>query len=312
LASNVVKLSSRHDTSEDFGDRIRYVPASGSPEEFRAHHVRCDSEFLNVFRIPIIAGRNFSATLNETRSVIINETFARKLGLDRPIGKRIQVSSWVNDLEQWEDFFVVGMVKDFHHKPLTQTIKPFFLTHSSGSNTFVLYARIQGENTVDTMAFLKKTVQEFNPDDLPPIEFLVERIREIYKTEENQSVLLSTFSALAVLIACLGLFGLAAFTAEQKTKEIGIRKVLGAQTGQLFLMLSMDFGRLAVVANVIGWPLGYYFVNRWMANFAYHVPILPWTFLLVGVLILTVVILTSGTQIIRVSLRNPADILRHE
>lgn len=283
-----------------------------SIEEFRAHHVRCDSEFLDVFKIPPISGRNFSDTLNESTSVIVNETFARRLGPGNPIGKRIQVSSWLNDEEHWEDFFIVGMVKDFHHKPLTQTIKPFFLTHSSSSNTFVLYAKIQGEDIADTMAFIKKAVQEFNPDDLKPIGFLDERIREIYKTEENQSILLSAFSSLAVLIACLGLFGLAAFTAEQKTKEIGIRKVLGAHTGQLFLMMFQDFGRLTVLAIAVGCPLGYYFVSRWMANFAYHIPILPWTFLLTGVLVLAAVILTSGTQIIRVSRVNPADILRHE
>jgi len=312
MASNVVTLSSRKDTSEEFGDNIRYAPASSSPEEFRAHHVRCDSEFLDVFKIPPISGRNFSDTLNESTSVIVNETFARRLGPGNPIGKRIQVSSWLNDEEHWEDFFIVGMVKDFHHKPLTQTIKPFFLTHSSSSNTFVLYAKIQGEDIADTMAFIKKAVQEFNPDDLKPIGFLDERIREIYKTEENQSILLSAFSSLAALIACLGLFGLAAFTAEQKTKEIGIRKVLGAHTGQLFLMMFQDFGRLTVLAVAVGCPLGYYFVSRWMANFAYHIPILPWTFLLTGVLVLAAVILTSGTQIIRVSRVNPADILRHE
>ncbi len=310
-ASNVVKLSSRNDSSEEFGDHIRYAPAPGSPEEFRAHHICCDSEFLNVFRIPLIAGRNFSVNMNEGQSVIINETFARRLGQENPIGKRIQVSLWVNGERKWEDFFIVGMVKDFHHMPLTQTIKPFYLTYTS-SNFMLLYAKIQGDDVANVMASIQKTVQEFNPDRLLPIEFLEDRISGIYKTEENQSALFSLFSALAVLIACLGLLGLAAFTAEKKTKEIGIRKVLGAHTAQLFLMLSKDFGRLVVLANAIGWPLGYYFVSRWMANFAYHVPVLPWTFLLTGVLVFAAVVLTSGTQIIRVSRTNPADILRHE
>jgi putative ABC transport system permease protein len=145
-----------------------------------------------------------------------------------------------------------------------------------------------------------------------PVGFLDEQVEGIYRTDENQRSILLAFSVLAVFIACLGLFGLAAITAERKTKEIAIRKVLGAQTGQLFLILGKDFGLLVVAANLMGWPIGYYFVNRWMANFAYHVPILPWTFLLTGFLVLLAMLTTSGTQIIRVSRTNPADTLRHE
>jgi putative ABC transport system permease protein len=311
MASNAVTLSNRKNSGEEFGDNIRYVPAPGSPEEFRAHHVQCDSAFLDVFSIPLISGRNFSDKLNEDRSVIINETFACLLGPDSAIAKRIQIQRWADDEERWRDFFVVGIVKDFHHQPLTQTIKPLMLTHT-GSNFMSLYAKIRDEDTAGTMAFIQQTVRAFNPDRFLPIGFLDERISGIYKAEENQGVLLSVFSAMAVLIACLGLFGLAAFTAERKTREIGIRKVLGAQTGQLFLMLSKDLGLLLALANVMGWPLGYYFVSRWMANFAYHVPILPWTFIWAGVFVLVAILITSGTQIIRVSRSNPADILRHE
>lgn len=311
MASNAVTLSNRKNSGEEFMDRIRYLPDSGGPEEFRAHHVQCDSEFLDVFRIPLIAGRNFSGNLNESRSAIINETLARRLGPDNAIGKRIQIQRWVDDEERARDLVIIGIVKDFHHQPLTQTIKSFLMTHT-GNNFMTLYAKIQGEDMANTLAFVQETVREFNPDRLLPINFLDERIADIYRAEENQSVLLLVFSILAVLIACLGLFGLAAFTTERKTKEIGIRKVLGAQTGQLFLMLFKDFGRLSAVANVIGWPLGYYFISRWLGSFAYHVRILPWIFLLTGVLVLGAILITSGTQIFRVARTNPADTLRHE
>lgn len=311
MASNTVTLSNRKNSGEESMDIIKYLLDSGSHEELRAHHVQCDSEFLDVFRIPLIAGRNFSGNLNESRSVIINEALARLLGPDSAIGKRIQIQRWVDDEEMAKDLVIIGIVKDFHHQPLTQTIKPLMLTHT-GSNFMSFYVKIQAEDMANTLAFVRETVREFNPDRLLTINFLDERISSIYRTEENQSVLLLVFSMLAVLIACLGLFGLAAFTAERKTKEIGIRKILGAQTGQLFLMLSKNFGRLSAVANVIGWPLGYYFVSRWMANFAYHVQILPWTFLLTGVLVLMAILITSGTQIIRVARTNPSDTLRHE
>lgn len=310
-ASNSIALSGRKNSGEKFMDIVTYVPDSGSPVDFRVHHVQCDSAFLDVFRMPLIAGRNFSGNLSESRSAIINETLARLLGPGSPISKRIQIKNWTDEEDEQKDLFIVGIIKDFHHQPLTQTIKPLILTHT-GENFMTLYAKVQEEDAAATLAFVRETVREFNRDRILPIGFLDERINEVYTPEEDQSALLLVFSTLAVLIACLGLFGLAAFTAERKTKEIGIRKVLGAQTGRLFLMLSRDFGRLCALANVIGWPIGYYFVSRWMANFAYHVPILLWTFLLAGILVLAAMLVSSGTQIIRVARINPADILRHE
>jgi len=310
-ASNSIALSGRKNSGEKFMDIVTYVPDSGIPMEFRAHTIYCDRAFLDVFRIPLIAGRNFSDNLDESRSAIINETLARQFGPGSPINKRIQIKSWTDEEDEGKDLSVVGIIKDFHHQPLTYTIKPLILTHT-GENFMTLYAKIQEEDAAGTLAFIRETVREFNPDRILPIGFLDERINEIYKPEESQSMLLSVFSTLAVLIACFGLFGLAAFTAERKTKEIGIRKVLGAQTGRLFLMMSGDFGRLCALANVIGWPIGYYFVSRWMEKFAYHVPILLSTFLLAGILVLTAMLVSSGTQIIRVARINPADILRHE
>lgn len=311
MASNTVSLSNRNNSGEEFMDIVKYLPESGSPEEIRAHHVHCDPEFLDVFRIPLVAGRNFSVTLDESRSAIVNQTFARRFGPESAVGKHIQTQRWMDDEERAEDLVIIGIVKDFHHQPLTQSIKPLMLTHTE-SNFMTLYAKIQAEDMAEIMTFVRETVHASIPDRILPIDFLDERISGIYRIEENQSMLLMVFSMLAVLIACLGLFGLAAHTAERRTKEIGIRKILGAQTGQLFLMLSRDFGRLSVAANVIGWPFGYYFVRRWMANFAYHVPILPWIFLLTSVLVLMAILVTSGTQIIRVARTNPADTLRHE
>ena len=310
-ASNCIALSGRKNSGEEFMDIITHVPDSGSPMDFRAHNIQCDHAFLDVFRIPLIAGRNFSDNLNESRSAIVNETLARKLGPGNPIHKRIRIKNGTDEEDESKDLFIVGIIKDFHHQPLTHAIKPLILTHI-GENSMILYARVQGEDTAGSLAYIRETVREFNPDRILSIGFLDELIAEVYKPEESQSTLLLVFSTLAVLIACFGVFGLAAFTAERKTKEIGIRKVLGAQTGHLFMMVSGDFGRLCALANVIGWPIGYYFVSRWMAKFAYHVPILLWTFLLAGVLVLAAMLVSSGTQIIRVARMNPADILRHE
>jgi putative ABC transport system permease protein len=295
LASNAIALTGRKGSSESMMDIIQYFPDSENMTELRAHHVRCDSQFLDVFRIPLLAGRNFSDNRDESRAAIINDTLARRLGQDSVIGKRLQIQDWADNKVKARELIITGVIKDFHHQPLTQSIKPLILTHTR-ANFMLMYVKIHDDDTADTLALVRKTVREFNPDRILPAGFLDEQVAGIYRTEENQRSILLAFSVLAVFIACLGLFGLAAYTAERKTKEIAIRKILGAQTIQLFLMLGRDFGLLVVAANLMGWPLGYYFVNRWMANFAYHVPIL----------------LTSGTQIIRVSRTNPADTLRHE
>jgi putative ABC transport system permease protein len=305
MASNVISLSDRDDLGKNFGVTIKYMSDSGSPTDFNAHHVQCDHAFLNVFQIPIISGRNFSKSLNENQSVIVNETFVRQLGPGNPIMKRIKIEN------SEEDFYIVGIIKDFHFQPLTQTIKPLILTHIE-SNFMTLYAKIREEDMYDTIAFIQKTAGEFDPDRIPTICVLDDRMLDIYRAEQSQGTLLLTFATLAVLIACLGLFGLAAFTAERKTKEIGIRKILGAGTDRMFLMLSKDFAVLSLLAIAIGCPLSVYFVRRWMENFAYHVPILPWTFLLTGTLVLAAMLLTAGTQIVRITRINPVEVLKYE
>jgi putative ABC transport system permease protein len=305
LASNVISLSNRDNLGENFGDAVKYVTDSGSPADFNAHHVLCDHAFLNVFQIPVISGRNFSESLNENQSAIVNETFVRQLGPGNPILKRIKIE------ESEKDFHIVGVIKDFHIQPVTQTIKPLILTHIE-SNFMTLYAKIRGEDVAGTIAFIRKAANEFDPDRIPTIRVLDDRMLDVYRAEKSQGTLLLTFATLAVLIACLGLFGLAAFTAERKTKEIGIRKILGAETERIFLMLSKDFALLSLLAIAIGCPLSVYFVSRWMENFAYHVPILPWTFLLTGTLVLAVMLLTAGTQIVRITRINPAEVLKYE
>ncbi len=311
LASNGISLSGRKESGGEFGDRIKYLSDYGLPIEFSAHQVQCDQSFLDVFSIPLLAGRNFSNKMNDDQSAIVNDTFARQLGPESPLMKRIQIKSWTDENDEGRDLIIIGVVKDFHHQPLTHTIKPLILTHTE-RNFMLLYAKVRDEDMADAMADVQKTVQESNQGDIPPIHYLDERILDVYKTEENQGALLLAFSMLAILIACLGLFGLAAFTTERKTKEIGIRKVLGARTGHLFLMVFKDLGKLSLVANVIGWPLGLYFVRRWMENFAYHVPILPWIFLLTGLIVFVAMLVTSGTQIVRVSRINPAEIIKFE
>ncbi len=305
IASNVISLTDRDSSVEDFGEIIRHIDDSGSSKEIQAHHIRCGHNFLDVFRIPLIAGRDFSENLNESQSAIVNETFVRRLGYQNPLLKRVRIEG------ESKDLFIVGVVKDFHFQPLTQTIKPLILTHTE-SNFIALYARVRGEDTANTVDFIRKTVGEFDPDRVLTINLLDDRLFDIYKAERSQGTLLMVFSALAVLIACLGLFGLAAFTAERKTKEIGIRKVLGAKMEQLLLMLLKEFALLSLLAITIGLPLSIYFVIQWMENFAYHVPILPWTFLLTGGLVLVAMSLTAGTQIVRIALIDPVEVLKYE
>ncbi len=304
-ASNVISLSNRSDSGAESMPNFVHIPETGSPYEFFAHHIKCDSAFLNVFQISLLEGRNFSDRVNESHSVIVNETFARQLGPGSPLLKQVQIKGEDRDLS------IVGIIRDFHFQTLHHTIKPLALSYTR-ENFMTLYARIDGENSSGAMDLIRKTTREINPDSLSPIVYLDDRLMSIYRVEQNQGQLLLVFSVLAVLIACLGLFGMAAFTVEQKTREISIRKVLGAGTGYLFLSLSRNSILIALIAIAAGWPLGFYFVNSWLANFVYHVPILPWTFFLTGLLVLLTVLLTSGTQLLRILHIDPVKTLKYE
>ncbi len=269
-----------------------------------------DHDFIPTMGIEMIAGRNFSRDFqtDTSQSVIINETAARQFGWEKPIGKTIQTMSTSRKLKKYT---VIGVVKDFHMESLKKRIIPLFIgctTHNFNS----LSVRIKTENIPATLSFLEDKMRQIDPFRPFEYAFLDDSFDAQYKTEERLSRIFSYFGLLSILIASLGLFGLASFTAEQRTKEIGIRKVLGATISGIVALLSKEFTKWVLVANVIAWPIAYYSLRRWLEGFAYRTNIRLTVFIVAMGISLMVALFTISLQAVRTALANPVDSLRHE
>jgi putative ABC transport system permease protein len=261
----------------------------------------------------IAAGRNFSADLatDSSESVIINQTAARKLGWEKPLGKTFIFRPPPGSEGETIIMTVIGVVKDFHMASLRQKIEPqiIFYDLSSVRNISI---RIASDDIMHTVALLRKKWKEIDPQRPFDYFFLDEVFDSQYRAEERAGNLTLYFSLLAIFIGCLGLFGLAAFMAEKRTKEIGIRKVLGASAPGIVMLLSREFLKWVLLANIIAWPIAWYGMNNWLQNFAYRINIGLWTFVLAGLLALVIALLTVSFQTIKATIANPVEALRYE
>jgi putative ABC transport system permease protein len=272
-----------------------------------------DPDYFPTMGIKIAKGRNFSADLatDSTESAIINETAARRFGWDNPIGKTFRLLTPPGAGGETQTFNVVGVVKDFHLQSLHQKIEPQIIFYDlSGLNN--ISVRIAPENVTHTMDLLKKEWQKINPQRPFDYFFMDESFDSQYRAEERLGTITLYFGLLAILIGCLGLFGMSSYTVEQRTKEIGVRKVLGATVAGIVLLLSKEFTRWVLVANVIAWPAAYLLADRWLGNFAYRIGISWTTFVLAGFLALLIALITVSFQAVKAALANPVETLRYE
>lgn len=264
-----------------------------------------DENFLEVFGTQLLSGRNFlPATKSDTGKVIINETASSIMGLrpDNAIGKTIMSGTTRHT--------IIGVVKDFHFRPLHQPIEPLMLQHNTwGGNVIVKIKPGQFEQTLTT---LEEMYQELNAGYEFSYGFIDQDLDKLYRTERRMASIFTGFAILSILISCLGLFGLTAYVAEQRTKEIGIRKVLGASVFNIVVHLANDFLKLILFGFVIGAPLAAYFMQRWLEDFAYRIELTLWMFALAIGLTLLVALLTVSFQSIKAALANPIKSLRNE
>ena len=272
-----------------------------------------DRDFLDAFAIELIAGRNFKSSDAELQhqntnysSVILNETAVKLLGWQEPVGKQLFMDAIRPSVRT-----VIGVMKDYHSQSLHKEIEPIALLYRQ-NHCYTLGLKLKGENLSETIAFMEKTWKQFVPNNSFQFSFLDESLNQLYSEEVRIGQLVGTFALLAIVVACLGLFGLAAFTAEQRTKEIGVRKVLGASVRSIILLLSKEFAWLVLIANVIAWPVAYFVVGDWLQNFAYRVDVAWWVFALAGVTALLIALGTVGYQALRAALSNPIEALRYE
>jgi putative ABC transport system permease protein len=266
-------------------------------------------ETLPTLGMEIAQGRNFSRdrSTDSTGVILINEMAARQLGWDEPIHKRIFFGT--QDSVGTE---VVGVVKDFHFADIHQNIEPVVIFPLNTNPGNVLAARIQPGRIADALAAARQAWQEVYPDYPFTYTFLDEEFNDLYTRDQTTGKIVNIFSMLAILIACLGLFGLASHSTVQRTKEIGVRKVLGASSGLIVRLLVIDFVRWVALANLIAWPLAWYAATQWLNGFAYRVAVDPLLLLLATVIALVVSMLTVLGQSWRAAAMNPARALRYE
>jgi putative ABC transport system permease protein len=267
-----------------------------------------DYEFIPTLGIEIAEGRNFSRDYptDLDDAYIVNEAAVKSFGWDHPIGKKI---IWAGD--QNKKGFVIGVVRDFHYASFHEEISPLVLHMSAGALSY-LSIRLQGNDIFKTMSFLEDKWQGFYPGHPFDYIFLDDSFNSLYKSEEKMGSIFQIFTFLGLFISCLGLYGLSFFLLEQRTKEIGIRKVLGASLSRILIMVSKEFVRWVIVASILAWPLSYFAINRWLQNFAYRTSIDLWRFLLATILSLGIALLTVSYQSIKAAVSNPVDSLRYE
>ena len=303
LATTATQQSPHQITNNQGGLQVR---GQGEDQIYQLNRLLADDNFLSTFDIPLREGRNFSAELvSDTAAMILNEAAVRKMGIENPLQTQIRRNN------QWYE--VIGIVKDFHFQSLHNPIAPLFIIlDPSQSDSYVLGIRISGQDVPGTLAFLQSTWDKYATDAPFQYSFLDQDYEALYRAESRLSKVFGIFTGLAIFVACLGLLALAAFLAEQRTKEIGIRKVMGASVRSIVLLLSKGFTRLVLIAFVIAIPLAYWAMQSWLSDFAYRIDISVWPFLLAGGVALLIAWLTVSYQSIKAALANPIDALRDE
>jgi putative ABC transport system permease protein len=307
--SNIVSVAA----AAGFPGRVMggYVmQAEGLPENQKLEVVGypVDSDIIKTLGLELLAGRGFPETWTEAQGYVyvINEHALQILGWQ----KEEAVGKWMN-LPAERMGRVVGVVKDFHFASLHAEIKPLAMFIEPPEFQYLL-VKLRPQDLPNTLAFMRQKWQELAPNSPFDFSFLDRTFAAMYRAEQNAGRLLAVFAALAILIACLGLFGLASFTAEQRTKEIGVRKVLGATVASIIGLLSQDFVKLVAIAFVITTPLAYFAMHRWLQNFAYRTDLGWWVFALAGGLALLIALLTVSTQALKAARANPVESLRYE
>jgi putative ABC transport system permease protein len=273
----------------------------------------CDYDFAKTYQLKMADGRFFSREHPaDTAAVVVNEEVERAFGAKNVVGSYLFSPGPTPGAEQ--KFEIVGVVKDFNYESLHEPIRPLVirLFPSSGFVGRFVTVRLAAGDHLSTISFIENVWKKYAGNEGFSYNFLDDNLQRLYAADQRTSKIAGAFSVLAIFIACLGLLGLAAFITEQRTKEIGIRKVLGASVPEVIALLSAQFAKWVLIANVIAWPLAYYVMNNWLKNFAYRTDISFWVFVASGGLALIVALLTVSSHAIKAATANPVESLRYE
>jgi len=273
--------------------------------------MRSDFDFSKTYQMRLTVGRYFSGDHpSDTLAIILNEAALRTIGVGDPVGKHIAGPSGVPMYE------IIGIVKDFNFQSLHEPVQPlairFFRAQEYRYNRQIVSIRIAPGDPRQVIAFLESTWKKFAGDETFDYSFLDQNLQNLYTIDQRTNRIVTSFSLLALFIASLGLLGLAAFVTEQRTKEIGMRKVLGASVVEIMMLLSKEFIKWVLIANVIAWPLAYYIMNNWLKNFAYRTDLSVWIFAASGFVVMLLALLTVSSHAIKAATANPIESLRYE
>lgn len=276
-----------------------------------AQNYMVDADYLKTLGITLQSGRNFSDTGESDmhHSVLINETLVKMLNWDQPLGKRVQFK--IDQEGHRTERVVIGVVKDFHIYSLQHKIAPLVLEMppfpGAQDNVYVKVSKLNVPAAVD---YIEKVFHSFDPGHQFDYSFIDQNFARQYAGEQKQETIFMLFAMLALFIACLGLFGLAAFTAVQRTKEIGVRKTLGASTGNIVKLLSKDFLQLLLIAAAVAFPVTWWIMDRWLNHFAYHAGISIWVFVITGSAVVVIALATVSFHAVKAAMANPVKSLR--
>jgi putative ABC transport system permease protein len=272
-----------------------------------------DADYIPAMEIKMLQGRNFSLGMpsDKNEGALINETLMKELGWSNPIGKKLQFN--IDNEGHRAERKIIGVVKDFHTYSLQHKVEPMvLLLPQMASAEDNLYVKINTSKTAEALAYINKVYKQFDKSNPVEFHFLDQNFARQYAAEQKQEQLSLIFTMLAVFIACMGLFGLAAFTAQQRVKEIGIRKVLGASVSSITIMLSKTYVKLIVVAICIATPVAWFAMNKWLEDFAYRTPINWWIFAAAGLVAIIIALITVSFQAIKAAIANPVKSIRTE
>ncbi|NIJ54214.1 ABC transporter permease [Dyadobacter arcticus] len=311
---NVKSVASASSPVSNIGGRVIFtVESSTGMKEMAFKPTLVDHEYVKTMGMKLLQGRNFSDELpaDTANSVMINEAVVKRMNWKDPIGKKIMLGTVPADGKNPPPTaLVVGVVKDFHQQSLYNPIEPLIMIYRRANP--VIHVKVSTKNTKETMAYIGQKWQQAYPARLFEYRFLDQDFQSAYRADELRGQIFTAFSALTILIACLGLFGLATFTTEQRVKEIGVRKVLGGSVSSVVMLLSKDFTKLVLFSFPIAIPIAYFSMDRWLQGFPFKTDISPWIFVAACALTLVICWLTVIYQSLKAALANPVKSLRSE
>ncbi len=297
-----------HQTS----DSAYKIEGTSSNETNDLRKIDSDYNFIKTYGMKMVKGRYFSREHpSDSMAVIINQAAVKSYGVTDPVGRNLVLLG--KTPEESKIYRIIGVVKDFNYESLHQKIRPLVI-HLFNKDNYgkFLSLKIAGGNYQHTISSIEQNWKNFAGKESIDYNFFDQTWAHLYFAEQRTSKISVVFSIIAIFIACLGLFGLAAFITEQRTKEIGIRKVLGASVPEIFYLLSKEFTKWVLIANIIAWPAAYYIMHNWLSNFAYRISISPWVFLYSGIIALIIALITISGHTVKAANSNPVKSLKYE